>query len=412
MNSAENRIDPEIEPVFGEAPPSEAAPDAAPAAVPVALVADARELRGLEWVFIGGQGLRAGWSVLIAVILYRLFTPVLGTIAVGFFPALASSDFSPAAALFQELVPLLSMVAAGILLARIEHRKILDYNLNGPRRPLRFVAGLAGGFAALSVLVGALAWGGWLHFGPVALSGAGIFESGALWAAAFLLVGFSEEGSFRCFLQFTLTRGINFWWALGVIGVVCLDLLLRSTGHAGIVAFLWLSPLPMVRGDGAWGVYAVALLGLVPCLLLHMKKAPGAAFWQAAWVTSTLFGLIHLGNGGENFIGIFAAAAIGFVFCVSVRLTGSAWWAIGCHSAWDWAETYFYGTADSGLPAKDHYLTAIPAGNPLMSGGTDGPEGSLLVLGIILLLLVALLAIYGRGKSAALDPPITQSHAG
>jgi membrane protease YdiL (CAAX protease family) len=401
MNSAENRIDPEIQPARGEMPPGETAPGAAPSAEPVPLTVDTKEYRGLRWIFIGSQGLRAGWSVLIAVILYRLFTPVLGTIAVGFYPALATSDFSPTAALFQELIPLLSMVAAGILLARIEQRGILDYNLNGPRRPLHFVAGLAGGFAGLSALVGALAWGGWLHFGPIALSGTAILKFGMLWGVVFLLVGCVEEGIFRCFLQFTLTRGISFWWALGVIGVVCLDLLLRSTGNAGIISFLWLSPLPMVRGDGAWGVYAVAVLGLLPCLLLHMRKVPGAAFWQAAWVTSTLFGLIHLSNGGENFIGIFAAAAIGFVFCVSVRLTGSAWWAIGCHAAWDWAETYFYGTADSGLSAQGHYLTSIPAGNPLWSGGADGPEGSLLVLGVILLLLVALVAVYGRGSSAA-----------
>jgi len=402
MNSAENRIDPEIQPGLGEASPDAAAPGAAPAAEPVPLTADTKGYRGLRWIFIGSLGLRAGWSVLIAVIFYRLFTPVLGTIAVGLYPALATSDFSPTAALFQELIPLLSMVAAGILLARIEHRGILDYNLNGPRRPFHFVAGVAGGFAGLSALVGALAWGGWLHFGPIALSGTAIVKFGMLWGVVFLLVGCVEEGTYRCYLQFTLARGINFWWALGVIGVVCLDLLLRSTGNAGIIAFLWLNPPPMVRGDGAWGVYAAALIGLVPCLLLHMRKAPGAAFWQAAWVTSTLFGLIHLSNGGENFIGIFAAAAIGFVFCVSVRLTGSAWWAIGCHAAWDWAETYFYGAADSGLPAHGHYLTTTPAGNPLWSGGTDGPEGSLLVLGVILLLLVALLAVYGRGSSAAL----------
>jgi hypothetical protein len=46
----------------------------------------------------------------------------------------------------------------------------------------------------------------------------------------------------------------------------------------------------------------------------------------------------------------------------------------------------------------------MPAGNPLWSGGTDGPEGSLLVLGVILLLLVALLVVYGR-KVAAPRPP-------
>jgi len=42
----------------------------------------------------------------------------------------------------------------------------------------------------------------------------------------------------------------------------------------------------------------------------------------------------------------------------------------------------------------------------LWSGGTDGPEGSLLVLGAILLLLTALLVIYGRKSAAALAAPI------
>jgi membrane protease YdiL (CAAX protease family) len=152
-----------------------------------------------------------------------------------------------------------------------------------------------------------------------------------------------------------------------------------------------------------WGVYIVAALGLVPCLLLQLRKAEGANFWQAAWVTSTLFGFIHTGNGGENWIGIFAAAAIGFVFCVSVRVTGSAWWAIGCHAAWDWAETYFYGAADSGYVATGHYLSTSPAGSALWSGGTDGPEGSVLVLGVILLLLIGLLVIYGRRKPKTMN---------
>jgi len=36
----------------------------------------------------------------------------------------------------------------------------------------------------------------------------------------------------------------------------------------------------------------------------------------------------------------------------------------------------------------------------LWSGGADGPEGSLLVLGILVLLLAALIVIYGRRKPA------------
>ena len=48
--------------------------------------------------------------------------------------------------------------------------------------------------------------------------------------------------------------------------------------------------------------------GLFPCLILHRKSGARSAFWQAAWVTSTVFGLYHTGNSGENWIGIFAAA--------------------------------------------------------------------------------------------------------
>jgi membrane protease YdiL (CAAX protease family) len=243
-----------------------------------------------------------------------------------------------------------------------------------------FLSGLAAGFISLSALVGALDWGGWLHFGPVALSGSKIFLYAALWGASFLLTGLAEEGSFRCYLQFTLTRGINFWWALTLVAAICLS---------GFLAF---------SGEGVWGIYGFVLLGFVPCLILHIRKTPGSSFWYAAWAGSALFGFLHLSNSGENWIGIFATALIGFVFCVSVRLTGSAWWAIGCHAAWDWAQTFFYGTPDSGMVAQGHLLTANPAGSALMSGGTDGPEGSLLILPIILLLLAAILAFYGRRR--------------
>ena len=360
--------------------------------------ASAPHRRGLDWLLHGDHGLRAGWSLAIFYALYRLFLVMAGTVAVALYPALLRNDFAPVPALVSELVPFLSLFAAAAMVGMIEHRHILDYNLTGPHRRSNFLSGTAAGFAALSVLVGALACGGWLSFGSVALTVPAVLRYGALWACTFLMVGCVEEGTFRCFLQFTFARGVNFWWALLIELAVCLDLLLRSHGQVGI-SFLWLEQLPPMNGSGAWGVYAVALLGLVPCFLLHVSRAKDAGFWQAAWVTSTLFGFVHTGNNGENWIGIFAAAAIGFVFCVSVWVTGSAWWAIGCHSAWDWAETFFYGTADSGFAAKGHFLITSPTGNPLWSGGADGPEGSLLALGVILLLLLFLLIFYGRNAA-------------
>jgi membrane protease YdiL (CAAX protease family) len=390
-------MEPEIPHVPSETP-SEKTAETADATSPLApepgsFSPDAPEPRDLFWVFSGKQGLRAGWSVLIFLALTLLFMMTLGA-TVSWFVAhvlqIKTGQLTAATAIITELIEVLSILGAAAIVALFERRRILDYNLTGPRRAGHFLGGLAAGFAALSALVGAMAWGGWLHFGPVALTGMQIFSFAALWGVAFVLTGIFEEGSFRCYLQFTLTRGINFWWALGLVASMCLGGFLAS------------------KGQGVWGVYFAALLGLFPCLALHLKNIPRNGFWQAAWVTSTLFGFIHTGNNGENWIGIFAAAAIGFVFCVSVRVTGSAWWAIGCHAAWDWAETYFYGTADSGYVAKGHYLSTSPAGNALWSGGADGPEGSLLVLGAILLLLVSLLVLYGRRKPASPSAAATE----
>jgi len=378
-------------------PPQPAKTGVAPALAsePVAEPQEA-PYRGLRWIFLGSQGLRAGWSVLIFLFLTLLFIWVLGT-AASFFAQkvlhVKTGSFTAPSAIVAGLIELLAILGAGALVALIEGRSILAYNLTGPRRPQHFLVGLVAGFLALSALIGALVWGGWLHFGAVALSRTQIFAFAALWGIAFLLTGFFEEGSFRCYLQFTFTRGINFWWALGIAAVTC--------------AYLAI----FVGGSASWGVYAAALLGLFPCLILRQKATPRSGFWCAAWVTSTLFGFVHVANPNEAWIGIFAAAFIGFVFCVSVRVTGSAWWAIGCHAAWDWAETFFYGTADSGLPAQGHYLTSMPAGNPLWSGGADGPEGSLLVLGVILLLLLFLLGLYGRGKAAGPGRPATEHAA-
>jgi membrane protease YdiL (CAAX protease family) len=348
----------------------------------------------LVWIFMGSQGLRAGWSVIIFYIFYKALTPLLGTIALAIDPSLAKITMSPGVALILELIPFLAILAGVAIVALLEKRSILDYNLKGPRPAFHFISGLAVGFVALSVLIGILKFGGWLQFGAVGLSGEGIFKAAALWAMAFLMVGLVEEGSFRCFFQFTFTRGLNFWWALAVVGGVCLDLMLEG------------------KGNGIYGVYIAAALGVVPCLLLELRKTQGSNFWQAAWVTSTLFGFVHTGNNGENWIGIFAVALIGFVFCVSVWATGSAWWAIGCHAAWDWAETYFYGAADSGNVAVGHYLTTTPAGNAVWSGGPDGPEGSVLVIPVVLLILLAILVLFRRGRRITAPAQVSEAVAG
>ena len=83
-------------------------------------------------------------------------------------------------------------------------------------------------------------------------------------------------------------------------------------------------------------------------------------------------------------------AVIGVVFLVALWRTGSLWWGIGFHMAWDWAQSFLYGVPDSGALFQGRLFATHASGNPLLSGGATGPEGSLLFLPITVILIPVL----------------------
>jgi len=111
-------------------------------------------------------------------------------------------------------------------------------------------------------------------------------------------------------------------------------------------------------------------------------------FWPAAASLSFLFGLAHSGNSGESKVGLLAAGLIGFFFCLTLRRTGDLWWAIGFHMSWDWGESYLYSVPDSGGMMRGHLLYSSFRGPDWLTGGTVGPEGSLLVFAVIVAMWV------------------------
>ena len=131
----------------------------------------------------------------------------------------------------------------------------------------------------------------------------------------------------------------------------------------------------------------------------------GIGFWPAAAVMSVAFGAIHLGNQGEDRIGALAAAAIGLFFCLTLRRTGDLWFAVGFHAAWDWGETYLYSVPNSGVVAPGHLLSSSFHGSKWLTGGSVGPEGSLLVFVVIALLWIAFHLDFSRGEISDRQTP-------
>lgn len=106
-------------------------------------------------------------------------------------------------------------------------------------------------------------------------------------------------------------------------------------------------------------------------------------FWPAAILLGAAFAAIHLPNPGENIFGALTAGCFGIFAAFTLWRTGDIWFAMGMHTAWNWGETFVYSVRDSGVPAVGHLLNSEFHGPAWLTGGTVGPEGSLIVLGVL-----------------------------
>ena len=114
----------------------------------------------------------------------------------------------------------------------------------------------------------------------------------------------------------------------------------------------------------------------------------------ALLITSTLFGLLHLGNPGVNAIAIINIILVGLFFGLCTIKTNNLWLACGIHSAWNFAQGNIFGFEVSGIDTSVGSLIDLNLkGNTLITGGAFGPEAGLsstivliLSIGIILYL--------------------------
>ncbi|HEY5381766.1 MAG TPA: CPBP family intramembrane glutamic endopeptidase [Acidobacteriaceae bacterium] len=307
-------------------------------------------------IFFGAAGLRPFWGLLI----YLAILAPMVWLAIAFStpqgnpsPAEAVQPFSPFTVATREWLLFGFLFFATWIMSRIEDRSVFDNGLQQTPRRCRWLAtGACWGLLFLSLLIAILWSTHHLVFTAVLLRPLPALGYGLAWIVAFVGVAFFEEFCFRGYLQFNLTR--------------C---------FAGLIR--WFAP--------------------------NARFADAAGFWIAAVLISFGFGLIHKTNPGESPLGLLCAGSAGLVFAFSLWRTGSLWWAIGLHAAWDWVQSFLFGVADSGALSQGRLLESHPSGSALMSGGLTGPEGSVFVL--LVLLLIALVVTFTLHRDPTADVP-------
>jgi len=287
----------------------------------------------VQTVFMGPNGLRVGWRLLIYLLL--VFACSKGsTYAIRHIAPISdwlrsqpTTVISASQLVFGEIVSFLVVLLPALVMMKIEKRPFGEYGLPVEQAfGKRFWQGVPFGFAMMTLLMVLIAAFQGYSYGGIGASGSEALRYAVLYGVGFLFVGFFEEFGFRGYVQSTLGSGIG--------------------------------------------------------------------FWPSALILSFLFGYVHLANPGEAKIGAFMAGSFGLLALFSLRRTGSLWFAVGMHMAFDWTETYFYGVPDSGLLAQGHLLNSSFHGPDWLTGGSVGPEGSYLVFVVLILSAVAIHFIF------------------
>jgi len=101
-------------------------------------------------------------------------------------------------------------------------------------------------------------------------------------------------------------------------------------------------------------------------------------------VSSLLFGLVHSANVGATPVSTAAIALeAGALLGVAYSASRSLWLPIGLHFGWNFTEGGIFGTAVSGGQSRG-LLDSVLSGPNLMTGGSFGPEASLIAVAVSL----------------------------
>ena len=287
--------------------------------------------------------LRAGWGLVLFSVVF-IGCVLLESIFIERFRTRHSMQtwFLTPHDILNPLIAFTSVIAATLIPSLFEQRRASSYGLRG--RPWKNLSiGIFTASALVTLTYTAMRFAHLVQPAGPRTPWLAILKLAPVWLCIFAMFAVLEELLTRGYLQYTLTRGLAFLYR-------------RFFGVS----------------------YGIA-----------------AAFWTAATATSLLYVVLYRGNLGQTDAGLRAIFALGILYCWSLWRTGSLWWALGFHAAWDFVQAFVFMQWDGGLPIRDHLFAWVTTGPVQFNGGHAGLNGSLLVYP---LLLIAFLSTFLLNK--------------
>src|SRR5215210_475636 len=220
----------------------------------------------------------------------------------------------------------------------------------------------------------------------------------AIYYAAYLVVGvLVAYFVYRSYVRIVEQRTVSELLGDGAPEELGVGMLIGLCLVCITIGILWLLGDYRVTGAGVWTTMFAVLASDGAGAFVEEILLRGVVFriteerlgtWIALAISALLFALLHLTSANATLTGtIVVGLEAGVLLSAAYVLTGRLWLAIGIHFAWDFAQDYVFGITGGTTGLVRAELT----GPALLSGGGSGIEGSVLALGLCLVVSAYLL---------------------
>lgn len=119
----------------------------------------------------------------------------------------------------------------------------------------------------------------------------------------------------------------------------------------------------------------------------------------AILISAAAFGLAHFDNPGATPFAIFALSTeAGVMLALAYMLTRNVWIAVGIHAGWNFTQEFVLGALNSGQEHPNSYFQTTLSGPETLTGGAFGLEGSIVSLGLSVIVSAFLFALILRNR--------------
>lgn len=185
-------------------------------------------------------------------------------------------------------------------------------------------------------------------------------------------------------ILFVFSLGLVYF--LGGMTLVKVDFSIETIGYVLSTVPFWL-----IQG----GTEELLTRGWLLPILAKKMNLP-----IAIGISSSLFGVLHLGNNHVTLLSLLSLILSGILMALYMLKTDNIWGVAALHGAWNFAQGNFFGITVSGqsVGASLFHFAETSGTRDWVSGGAFGIEGSLLTSIVLLIGILYLVRDLSKGN--------------